>query len=94
MRREDLRELHYIAHIVDARSLMIRGIYCYHRAATVGHESFALEEVQRSRECKQVYGESLHDYVNLYDPGQDGKRPGLRRPNAGQYRETSAVPGS
>ena len=67
MRREDLKELHYITRISNVRSIMIRGIYSYHRASKVPHESFAMLEVQERRDAKLLArGKPLHSYANLY----------------------------
>jgi hypothetical protein len=64
---EDLPELYYIAYIENVRSILIRGIYCHRRAASISHKSFAKEEVQERREGKRVPGGLLlHEYANLY----------------------------
>lgn len=67
MRREDLKELHYISPLENVRSIVIRGIYCYDRAQRVEHRSFAMMEVQEVRDAKRVLGNlRLHAYANLY----------------------------
>ncbi len=67
MKREDLRELHYITPIANLISILENGILSHKRAASIPHESVAMREIQDRREIKVVPGtRPLHDYVNLY----------------------------
>jgi len=67
MRREDLRELHYITPIANVPSIMVHGILCHSRAAKLRHLSVADPEVQSRRKEKRVPGgRRLHGYANLY----------------------------
>lgn len=67
MRRNELDELHYIAHIDNIQSIERLGILSHRGAARVRHESVAKEAIQRRRAQKPVPGgRPLHEYVNLY----------------------------
>lgn len=67
MKREELRELHYITPICNVRSIMTLGILSHRRAKAVQHRSIAMEEIQTRRARKTVPGGlALHKYVNLY----------------------------
>ena len=67
MNRSDVAELHYIAPIANAASIMAHGILSNRRAGRLQHESIAMQEVQGRRVNKGIPGGmSLHDYVNLY----------------------------
>lgn len=67
MKREELRELHYIAPINNVISIMERGILSHRRMSRIPHDSVAMQEIQDRRAKKVVPGgRPLHDYVNLY----------------------------
>lgn len=77
MKREELRELHYIADIRDIRSIMSRGILCKNHADRFRHQSFALDSVQAARSRQELpNGGRIHDHAVLY----------LRARNATLYR--------
>lgn len=67
MKREELEELHYIAHIANLPSIYARGILSHERARSIEHRSVADEQV-RDRRARVVVprGRRLHDYANLY----------------------------
>lgn len=72
MRREDLLELHYIAHFDNIVSLLQRGILAHSLAEDLPHRSVASEVVQDKRRSKMVpQGRPLHNYVNLYICGRN-----------------------
>lgn len=67
MKREDVKELHYITPIENLPSIAARGILSHKRAERVEHLSVAMDEIQARRTNKVVpNGRPLHDYVNLY----------------------------
>lgn len=67
MRRDELSELHYIAPISNALSIMQRGIVSHINATAIEHESVAMDEIQERREGIRVpQGRPLHEYVNLF----------------------------
>jgi ssDNA thymidine ADP-ribosyltransferase, DarT len=67
LRREDLPELHYIAHFDNLASICRSGLLSHERAKKVEHRSVAMEEIQDRRAHKSVPGgRALHAYVNLY----------------------------
>lgn len=67
MNRSDLKELHYIAPIANAPSIMEHGILSYHRCAKLRPVSVAMAKIQDIRSGKRVPGgRPLHDYANLY----------------------------
>ncbi len=67
MKREELKELHYIAAISNVASIMRHGILSHKKAEKVPHYSVAMQEIQDRRAKKVVpSGRPLHDYVNLY----------------------------
>jgi hypothetical protein len=67
VRRDELRELHYITPIVNIQSICTIGILSHNRAKHVNHTSCAMEEIQERRDLKTVPGGyPLHDYVNVY----------------------------
>jgi hypothetical protein len=67
VKREELSELHYIAHMDNVQSILRLGILSNRRASKVRHTSVAMQEVQ-DRRAKVVVpqGRKLHEYVNLY----------------------------
>ena len=67
MRRDELPELHYIAHLSTLPSIQQLGILSHNRAHGIAHVSVAMQEIQDRREGKVIpNGLPLHDYVNLY----------------------------
>ena len=67
MQRSELHELHYITPIVNAPSIVARGILSHRAAEKLQHESVAMAEIQTLRSAKGVPGaRQLHEYVNLY----------------------------
>jgi hypothetical protein len=67
MKRDEVRELHFITSIENLGSILARGILSHDRASKVSHESVALEDVQDRRRGKRVpNGGRLHGYANLY----------------------------
>lgn len=67
MRRDELAELHYIAHMDNVPSILRLGILSNKKASKVAHTSIAMQAVQ-DRRAKAVVpgGRKLHEYVNLY----------------------------
>ncbi len=45
MRRERVRELHYITDIQNLSSILANGLLCHQRASLVPHRSVASEEI-------------------------------------------------
>ena len=88
MERGELRELHYIAPIVNLASIARYGILSHARAARVvpDHESVADETVQGRRAGKRLpSGRALHEYANLY---LNARNPMLyRRCHEGRTRD-------
>jgi len=69
MRREELKELQYLAPIVNVPSILSRGIVSHKLAETIPHQSVAMQEVQDRRTTKIVPGaggRTWHDYANVY----------------------------
>ena len=67
MRRDELKELHYIAHILNLPAILSHGILSHDRATLVPHTSVAMEIIQERREKVIVPGgKPLHKYANLY----------------------------
>jgi hypothetical protein len=72
MRREDLLELHYIAHFDNIVSVLQNGILSHSSAKDLPHRSIASEIVQDRRRSKLVPPNMpLHNYVNLYICGRN-----------------------
>jgi len=68
MKREDLRELHYITPIENVPSILRHGILSHARARRFAHRSVAMN-VMQNRRSKVVIpgaGRKLHEYANLY----------------------------
>lgn len=88
MERGELRELHYVAPIVNLASIARYGILSHARAARVvpDHESVADASVQGRRAGKQLpSGRALHEYANLY---LNARNPMLyRRCHEGRTRD-------
>lgn len=72
MKREELRELHYITPIENVPSILVLGLLSNRRSRQVPHLSTAKQEVQ-DRRAKVVIpgGRPLHEYVNLYIYGRN-----------------------
>ena len=67
MKRDELKELYYIAPIGNLSSIGTHGILCHRRAEEKSPISIAMGEVQERRACTRVPGgRRLHDYANLY----------------------------
>lgn len=67
MRRDELKELQFIAPIDNLASLLERGILSHNAMKKVKHVSVAMQAVQDLRAKKVVPGgKALHDYANLY----------------------------
>jgi len=67
MKREDIKELHYITHIDNLLSISKNGILSHEKSKKMQHKSVANTEVQEHR-AKVVIpgGRKLHCYANLY----------------------------
>lgn len=64
---EDIPELHFIASIADALSIIQRGILCHRLAQRYSHQDLSMPEVQERRSKRIVPGgRPLHEYANLY----------------------------
>jgi hypothetical protein len=67
MKRERVRELHYITPVVNVPSILELGILSHRRAESVPHDSIAMQEVQDLRAGVRLpNGRMLHEHVNLY----------------------------
>lgn len=68
MERADVKELHYITHIDNLRSIFQHGILCHRKAKKILCRSIADPEIQKRREKVVIPGgrRKLHDYANLY----------------------------
>jgi hypothetical protein len=67
MKLADLAELHYIAPIANAKSILSNGILSHQGAQAVKHHSVADPIIQARRKSRRVPGAlRLHEYVNLY----------------------------
>lgn len=72
MRRDELKELHYITLITSVPSIMEHGILSHRRAKKVAHNSIAMLEIQDRRAKVMVPGgRPLHEYANLYICGRN-----------------------
>lgn len=83
MKRENLKELHYITPTANVVSILQHGILSHRRAKQVEHTSLAMPEIQ-DRRAKVVVpaGRPLHEYANLYICGRNPmliKRKGRHR---------------
>jgi hypothetical protein len=83
--REHLTELHCIQPITNVASILGRGILSHDRAASVAHDSVAMEEIQERRALVTIPGtsRSLHTYANLYVNGRNKMMFKLVRSNEG-----------
>lgn len=67
MKRDEVKELHFITSITNLESILQHGILSHNRAKLIPHDSCADEEVQERRRRKQVpNGARLHSYANIY----------------------------
>jgi hypothetical protein len=67
MKREEVKELHYITAIENVASILQRGILSHRRAERVAHSSVAMQEVQDRRSGIRIpNARALHEYANLY----------------------------
>ena len=67
MNISDISELHFIASIADAPSVMEKGILCHRLAKKLTNQDLSMPEVQDRRTTRVVPGgRPLHDYANLY----------------------------
>ncbi len=67
METTDFRDLHFITHLENLKSILDKGILSHDDAANVPHESIAMEEVQATRSSvKLPDGSRLHAYANVY----------------------------
>lgn len=67
MNRQEIAGLYYIVLIENTPSILRHGILSHNRAARIGHDSVAMEEIQARRRDKMIPGaRALHDYANLY----------------------------
>lgn len=71
MRRDEVKELHYIAPIANVPSILQRGILSHDGASRLGARSITDPEVQAIRADKSIHFSSgdvrrLHSYANLY----------------------------
>ena len=66
----DIKELHYIAPLVNLKSVLEHGIFSHEKASKVEHESVAMQQIQELRQNVFVPnpsgGRRLHSYANLY----------------------------
>ncbi|MDI6732456.1 MAG: DUF4433 domain-containing protein [Planctomycetota bacterium] len=67
MKKEDLKELHYITHIDNLLSILKGGILCHEKSKKIRHQAVSDPKVQKRR-AKVVIpgGKKLHSYANLY----------------------------
>lgn len=67
MRRDELRELHFITPIDNVVSILSLGILSHRLAQRIQHLSVAMDEIQeRRRRVVVPGGRPLHEYANLY----------------------------
>jgi hypothetical protein len=68
MKRTQVKELYYITHVDNVRSLVENGILCHNKAQSFKHKSIADEKIQKRRDKAIIPGgkSKLHDYANLY----------------------------
>jgi ssDNA thymidine ADP-ribosyltransferase DarT-like protein len=71
MLRNEVVELYYITSYANVPSICQHGLLSHDLAASMPHESIALEGVQDLREPQIVAGRRLHSYVNLYFWGRN-----------------------
>ena len=56
MRRDQLKELHYITPIQNVDSILRQGVLCNRLVEQYGHESVASPDIQKRRSIKTVPG--------------------------------------
>lgn len=68
MKRSDVKELHFIAHVDNLTSICTNGILCHNKAKKLKPKSIAEQGVQERREMVVVRGanKKLHEFANLY----------------------------
>jgi hypothetical protein len=68
MNRSDVKELYYITHIDNLKSIFQYGILCHLKAEKILYKSIADPEIQKRRNKVVIPGgkRKLHDYANLY----------------------------
>ena len=68
MKRSDIKDLHYITHIDNLKSICEHGILCHNRAKKMKFTSVANGKIQERREKVVIPGgkRKLHSYANLY----------------------------
>ena len=68
MKRADVKELYYITHSDNLKSISQYGILCHRKAKKILCQSIADPEIQKRREKVVIPGgkRKLHDYANLY----------------------------
>ena len=68
MKISDIKELYYIAHINNVKSILQNGILCYNKAKKIMYTDISDSKVQSRREKEVIPGgkSKLHDYANLY----------------------------
>ena len=68
MKRTDVKELHYIAHIDNLKSILKYGILCHNKIRNIKFKSIADSTIQNRRAKVVIPGvkRRLHDYANLY----------------------------
>jgi len=67
VKREDLKELHYITPIANVPSIIANGILSHNLSQKIPHASCASNDVQRTRAKKYLPdGSPLHDYAIVY----------------------------
>lgn len=67
MNKSDIKELHYIAHVNNLKSILQHGIMSHNKAKGISYTSVSDPEVQEIRSKVVIPPKyKLHDYVNLY----------------------------
>jgi hypothetical protein len=68
MKLSEIKELYYIAHIDNIKSILQNGILCYNKAKKVKYTDIADGKVQSRREKDVIPSgkHKLHDYANMY----------------------------
>lgn len=84
MKRSDVKELHYITHIDNLKSICEHGVLCHNRAMKMKFTSVANGEIQKRREKVVIPGgkRKLHSYANLYFNARNAmmfKRKGMHK---------------
>ena len=68
MNQADIKELYFITHIDNIKSILQHGILCYNKAKKILCKSIADYEIQKRSDKVVIPGGKLklHDYANLY----------------------------